>query len=117
LSSNYYDVAAGHTVRPTWTGSSVGGPHCASSTPSTTCPGGFAPAGTPAARAGATWDSLWQGNANGSFNTVKPKFTNAALQDQFRPNDKLLINASLRYDDFTYDLPDSLSAATAFYAN
>ena len=105
LSSSYYDVAAGHTLHPTWTGNSVGGPS------------GFAAAGTPAANAGATWDSLWNGNANGSYNSVRPRFVNAALQDQFRPNDKFLINASIRYDNYTYVLPDSLSEDTQFYAN
>jgi len=105
LSSSYYDVASGTTLRPTWTSSSTGGPR------------GFAASGTPAARAGATWDSLWSGNANGSFNSVRPRFTNASISDQFRPNDRFLINAALRYDDFTYVLPDSLSSATQFYAN
>jgi Carboxypeptidase regulatory-like domain/TonB dependent receptor/TonB-dependent Receptor Plug Domain len=109
LTATYYDTTinggSGGFVRPTWRSSAIGGPTA------------FAPAGSAAVRAGASWDSLWQGNANGSYNTVKPKFTNAALQDQFRPNDKLLINAAIRYDNFTYDLPDSLTAATAFYAN
>ncbi len=105
LASSYYDVALGSNVAPTWRSSSTGGPR------------GYGPAGSPAAKAGATWDSLWQGNANGSYNAVKPKFTNAALQDQFRPNDKLLINAAIRYDNFTYDLPNSGDAATSFYAN
>ncbi len=68
-------------------------------------------------KAGATWDSLWSGNASGSYNTVRPQFTNFSLSDQFRPNDKLLINAAIRYDDFTYQLPDSLTAADSFYAN
>ncbi len=98
------------TLSPTWTGVASVGP-CPTTT---TCE--FGAPGSPAARAHATWDSLWQGNASGSYNTVKPVFTNAALADQFRPNDKLLINASIRYDNFTYDLPDSLTAADAFYA-
>jgi hypothetical protein len=63
------------------------------------------------------WDSLWSGNATGSYNSVRPRFTNASLQDQFRPSDKFLINAAIRYDNFTYDLPDSLTAADAFYAD
>jgi hypothetical protein len=105
LASTYYDVATKQSVSPTWVAQAQGGPS------------GFAPAGTPAALAGATWDSLWQGNANGSYNTVKPKFVNASLQDQFRPSDKFLINASIRYDDFNYGLPDSLTAADEFYAN
>ncbi len=105
LSSSYYDVASGTTLRPTWTSNAIAGPRA------------FAAAGTPAARAGATWDSLWSGNANGSYNSVRPRFTNASISDQFRPNDRFLINAALRYDDFTYVLPDSLTSATQFYAN
>src|SRR5579871_2538991 len=107
LNSPYFDVnlSSPTTVVPTWTASAQSGPT------------GFAPAGTPAARAGATWDSLWQGNATGPLNTVRPRFTNAALQDQWRPSDKFLLNASIRYDNFTYVLPDSANAANIFYAN
>ncbi|MFY9884586.1 MAG: TonB-dependent receptor, partial [Candidatus Cybelea sp.] len=105
LASAYYDVKQGTMLAPTWLATPNGGPD------------GFAPAGSAAARAGASWDTLWSGNATGSFNTVRPRFTNAALQDQFRPSDKFLINASVRYDNFTYDLPDSATPATQFYAN
>ncbi len=90
---------------PTWISSAQAGPTS------------FAKAGSPAAKAGATWDSLWQGNATGPLNNVSPRFTNAALQDQFRPSDRFLINASIRYDNFTYDLPNTTNAATAFYGN
>jgi hypothetical protein len=93
---------------PTWLGGAAGGPPG--------WPNSFAPPRSPAAKAGATWDTLWSGNLNGPYNTIRPKFINAALQDQFRPNDKVMLNLSIRYDDFTYDLPDSLTAATAFYA-
>ena len=103
---SFYDVAQGQSVSPTWVSNSVAGP---------TGFGGAA--NSPALKAGATWDSLWSGNANGSYNSVRPRFTNAALQDQFRPSDKFLINASIRYDNFTYDLPESASNATQFYAN
>ncbi|MBV8531985.1 MAG: TonB-dependent receptor, partial [Candidatus Eremiobacteraeota bacterium] len=102
---SYYDVASGTSVSPTFVSNAIAGPT------------GFGVPGSPAVKAGATWDSLWSGNANGSFNTVRPRFTNAALQDQWRPSDKFLINASIRYDNYTYDLPDSLTAATSFYAN
>jgi Carboxypeptidase regulatory-like domain/TonB-dependent Receptor Plug Domain/TonB dependent receptor len=109
LSSAYYDVALGGTsapnVNPTWRAAAYNGP------------AGFGIAGSPAQRAGATWDTLWQGNASGSLNNVGPRFSNAALSDQFRPNDKFLINASVRYDNFTYDLPDSNTAGTQFYAS
>ncbi|HEY2475948.1 MAG TPA: TonB-dependent receptor, partial [Candidatus Cybelea sp.] len=109
LNSSYYDVTTKGNVNPTWVGGAANGPPG--------WPNSFAQPGSPAAKAGATWDTLWTSNLSGSYNTVRPRFTNAALQDQFRPNDKLMINASIRYDDFTYDLPDSLTAATQFYAN
>ena len=109
LTTNYYDVASKSTVFPNWVGGAMSGPPG--------WPNSFAPPGSPAAKAKATWESLWTGNLNGAYNTIRPRFTNAALQDQFRPNDKLLINASIRYDDFTYGLPDSLTEATQFYAN
>jgi hypothetical protein len=104
--TGYYDVALKTSVSaPPWVAFAQSGPV------------GFAPAGTPAAVNGATWDSLWQGNATGSYNTVSPRFSNASLSDQFRPNDKILINAAIRYDNFTYDLPDSATPATEFYAS
>ena len=86
-------------MNPTWTSVASAGPSA------------FGTAGTPAAKAGATWDSLWQGNAAGSYNTVRPRFTNASLPDQYRPSDRVLVNASIRYDNFTYILPDSPNAA------
>ncbi len=109
LSSGYYDVATKSQVTPTWVSNAATGP--------TNWPNSFAPAGSPAARAGATWDSLWAGNATGSYNTVGPRFTNVSLGDQYRPSDKLLFNAAIRYDNFTYDMPQSANAADAFYAN
>jgi hypothetical protein len=106
LSSSYYDVKTGTTLNPTWTSG-------AAVLPGPT----FAAPGTPAAKAGATWDSLWAGNATGSYNSITPRFTNASLSDQFRPNDRFLINASIRYDNFTYDLPNTATSANEFYAN
>src|SRR5262249_32081728 len=105
LTGTYYDVASGGFKRPTWRSFATVGPT------------GFAPSNSPAGRAGASWDTLWNSQANGSFNTVKPKFTNASLQDQFRPNDHFLINAAIRYDNFTYGLPDSENNSTLFYAS
>jgi hypothetical protein len=105
LSSSYYNVKTGTTLSPSWTSNAAAGP------------AGFALPGTPAARAGATWDSLWSGNATGSYNSITPRFTNASLSDQFRPNDRFLINASIRYDNFTYDLPNTGTSANEFYAN
>lgn len=94
---------------PAWFGGAMTGPP--------NWPNAFAPAGSPAAKAHATWDTLWSGDINGPYNIIGPRFTNAAVQDQFRPNDKIMIGVAIRYDDFTYDLPDSLTPATQFYAN
>jgi hypothetical protein len=104
LNSSYYDVALGKTVSPTFNGGAASGPS------------GFAPAGSPAARANATWDSLWNGNATGANNTVKPQFSNFSFSDQWRPSDRFLLNASIRYDNFTYDLANSDTPANEFYA-
>ena len=75
-----------------------------------------APAGTPAALAGARTVSLWNSNAQGTFNTVQPVFTFASVNDQFRPSDKWLFNLGLRYEDYNYKLASSSSAANDFYS-
>jgi hypothetical protein len=101
--SSYFNCAKKNApqcnVAPTWTSDAQSGPT------------GF---GGPK---NATWDSLWSGNATGSYNSITPRFTNASLSDQFRPNDRFLINAAIRYDNFTYDLPNTANAANEFYAN
>jgi len=81
-----------------------------------TGPTGTPPAGSPAALAGAQWVTLWNGNAAGSFNTVKPQFFFAALSDQWRPNDRLLFNFSGRYENYRYNLVANPGTATDFYA-
>jgi hypothetical protein len=118
LSSSYYDVALKQVVHPTapYTGASgscdtgAGTVPCGWVSNAIVGPTGFA-------RPGATWDTLWNGDVTGSLNTVRPRFQNAAISDQWRPNDRFLINASLRYDGYTYVLPNSASAQDAFYAN
>jgi hypothetical protein len=122
LNSTYYDVALGTNVHPTavYTGGSGScdvpvsqggtGTPCGWLSNAVNGPRGF---GGPA---GATWNTLWSGNATGSYNTVGPRFTNFSLGDQFRPNDKFLLNASIRYDNFTYNLPNAAGTADAFYA-
>ncbi len=108
LTGSYYNetlpgcnkvAAATCTVAPTWLSAAAVGPT------------GF---GGPH---GATWDTLWDGNVTGFLNEVRPRFQSASISDQWRPNDKFLLNASLRYDNYTYVLPDSATAATQFYAN
>ncbi len=82
-----------------------------------TNPTGAPPAGSSAAAAGAQWVTLWNGNASGTYNTVKPKFTFVALSDQWRPNDRWLVNGQLRYENYEYDLVSNPGVATDFYAN
>ena len=78
--------------------------------------GGTAPAipGTAAAN-GAYWATLYNGSASGTFNMVKPDFYSAALEDEWRPTDKLTINASVRFDQFNYGLPKA-GPQDPFYA-
>jgi hypothetical protein len=74
-----------------------------------------APAGSPAALAGAQWVTLQNGNTYGTLNTVKPKFLFTSLTDEFRPSDKFNFNIGLRWDRYEYDLP-SLTPGTLFYS-
>jgi hypothetical protein len=69
-----------------------------------------------ASAAGATWSTLWNGNASGTYNTVQPQFYNAQISDQLRPNDHLMINLALRFDDFDYNLAPSNTGQNPFYA-
>ncbi len=63
-----------------------------------------------------TYATLWNGDASGSYNTVKPKFSFLSLTDEFRPNDRLLIDGGLRYENFTYGLENANTPANNFYA-
>jgi hypothetical protein len=69
-----------------------------------------------AAAAGAKYVNLWDGNARGSYNTVRPRFGFVSLSDQWRPNDKILINGALRWDNYYYGLVSNPGNAAAFYA-
>ena len=79
-------------------------------------PTGTAPAGSPAALANAQWVTLWNGDSSGSYNTVDPNFSFVSLSDQWRPSDKLLFNASVRFENYEYGLNSAATAATDFYA-
>ncbi|HLI96761.1 MAG TPA: TonB-dependent receptor [Candidatus Baltobacteraceae bacterium] len=74
-----------------------------------------APAGSPAALAGAQWVSLQSGDTYGTFNTVKPKFLFTSITDEFRPTDKLDFNIGARWDRYEYDLAP-VTPGTSFYA-
>jgi hypothetical protein len=64
-------------------------------------PGAAIPA--PACAAGATWRLTYTGN-NADINSVVPKFANVSLVDEWRPNEKLDISASIRFDRDEFDL-------------
>jgi len=65
--------------------------------------GAAPPAGSPAALAGAKYVVTVPGE-RGTFNTVRPEFSSQAINDEFRPNDRLLINAGLRFEQYKYNL-------------
>jgi hypothetical protein len=68
-----------------------------------------------AAAAGAQWVTLWDGNADGTYNTVGPRFLSSALTDEWKPNPKLTMNLGLKFDRFQYDLADTKRPANDFY--
>jgi hypothetical protein len=43
----------------------------------------------------------------GAYNTVEPQFVNAAFEDTWRPNDRLVLNAGVHWDEFKYLLSDT----------
>ena len=53
-----------------------------------------------------------------TFNTVAPTFYSSSLTDEFHPNSKLTISAGLKFDDFQFLEPSTVSnPATTLYYN
>jgi hypothetical protein len=75
----------------------------------------FAP-GTPACLAGASF-VVTRPSGTGTTNGIVPKFTTLALEDEFRPNDKLDLNIGVRYERYQYDLVDSNNPMFNFWFN
>jgi len=69
---------------------------------------GTAPAGSPAANAGARWIMTENGYA-AQVDNVTPYFSSAALTDVYHPNEKLTVNLGARFDRFSYRLDDLMS--------
>lgn len=66
---------------------------------------------------GFEWLAVENG-ANGPSNAVTPRFTSASIEDQYRPTDRLNINAGVRFDHFAFDIPSTEGgAARAFWFN
>jgi Carboxypeptidase regulatory-like domain/TonB dependent receptor/TonB-dependent Receptor Plug Domain len=66
---------------------------------------GYAPAGSPAAKAGAHW-MVTENGAAAQISDVATDFSSVALTDVWQPNDRLVVNAGMRLDRFAYLAPD-----------
>jgi hypothetical protein len=56
-------------------------------------------------------------SGTGTTNNIIPKFTTLALEDEFRPNDKLDLTLGVRSERYEYDLPNTNTPAYALYFN
>ena len=54
-------------------------------------------------------------SGTGTTNGIVPKFTTFALEDEFRPNDKLDLNIGVRLERYQYDIVNSSDPANAFW--
>ena len=71
---------------------------------------------TPACVNGATWQVTVPGG-QGTFNTVRPVFTSFALEDEFKPNEKLDVNLGVRLENYQYNLTNSNTPEFNFWFN
>src|SRR5579872_2799993 len=78
------------------------------------CLSGDVPAGSPACLGGATWRLTYTGN-QGAFNQITPKFTDLALIDDWRPTNRLDLNASVRYAHDEFDLSSTNTPGKNFW--
>ena len=62
---------------------------------------GYAPPGSPAAKAGARW-MMTENGESAQVDNVTPHFGSVALTDLWQPNDRLVVNAGARLDQFEY---------------
>jgi hypothetical protein len=80
------------------------------------CAAGQVPAGSPACANGATWQVTVPGGY-GTYNTVQPVFTSVALEDEFKPNDKLDLNLGVRLESYRYNLQNLNTPEFNFWFN
>ncbi len=62
---------------------------------------GYAPPGSPAAKAGARW-MMTENGQSAQVDDVTPHFGSAAITDLWQPNDRLVVNVGARMDRFEY---------------
>ena len=53
----------------------------------------------------------------GTYNTVRPVFASAALEDEFKPNDKLDLNLGVRFESYQYNLQNLNTPEFNFWFN
>ena len=80
------------------------------------CASGQLPAGSAACANGAKWLVTTPGG-QGVLNTITPKFSYAALTDEWKPNDKLDINAGIRFERYEYDLANTNTPEFNYWFN
>jgi Carboxypeptidase regulatory-like domain/TonB dependent receptor/TonB-dependent Receptor Plug Domain len=64
-------------------------------------PGSGVPSNSPAAKAGARW-MMTENGESAQVDDVRPYFTSGAITDLWQPNDRLVVNAGVRLDNFEY---------------
>jgi hypothetical protein len=80
------------------------------------CGAGMLPAASPACVNGAKW-LVTTPSGQGTFNTVRPIFLSGALEDEFKPNDKLDLNLGVRWESYRYDLTPANNAEFNYWFN
>jgi outer membrane receptor protein involved in Fe transport len=80
------------------------------------CGSGALAPGTAACLAGAKMLVTVPGG-QGTYNAVKPIFSSFALEDEWRPNDKLDVNLGVRLERYQYDLQNTNTPEFNFWFN
>jgi hypothetical protein len=75
---------------------------------------GGTPIPAPACAAGASWRLTYTGNQAG-VNSVRPHVLSGALNDEFKPTDKLDVNLGLRFERDQYDLANTNTPGKNFW--
>ncbi len=70
-----------------------------------------------ATAAGATWQVTVPHFTGGYFNTVTPRFSSYALEDEFRPTRRWDLNIGLRLETYSYGLSSITSPEMNFWFN
>jgi len=84
------------------------------------CAPGGTLAGTPGCTSFNAGTSNWLvtvPSGQGTYNTVRPVFTSAALEDEFKPNDKLDLNLGVRFESYQYNLANLNKPEFNFWFN